>query len=130
VSGHIELLRWKGAVPTGANTIVLYSTLDRTPNAANWEITGQVSQRKPRLVLTVFHDQAGKVELHAKQVRSGGTLRKVRDTGSLAATGTADQIVFYVAHLPEFELRWVNGGVDQVAFLPFLCFDAEAVGDV
>ncbi len=125
-----QKLIWRGTPPTGnGSSTVLYSTLSRANRTANWKIEDVVALRKKRMFFGIFHDAAGTLQLHAADSKTG-TLRKVRDSGSLAAGATADQVIWYVAPYAEFELRWINGAVDQTVFDPFFYFDDENILDV
>ena len=130
--GLEQTLIWKGSLlPADSDTNVLYGSKraqSASVNNTNWANDGQLTNRRKRLHFRLFHSNDGTLQLLGARSPSD-TLRLFEST-ALTAGSVGAKVTYFVAPYGVFELRWVNGGVTQTIFVPYLYFDDEPILDV
>ena len=124
-------LLWQGGLPTDTDTSVLYGSkrsANAGQNVVNWVNSGQIANRRKRLHFRLFHSNDGTVQLLG--ARSASDTLRLFESDALTAGAKGATLTYFVAPFGVFELRWVNGGVTQTIFVPYIYFDDEQINNV
>ena len=101
------------ALPTGATTEVLFSTVVSFPGA-KWCAISRLS----RLLVNLVNSQSGTAKGYRSSDR-GVNWTQVYDSGALAAPAAraSNTLDLHISEFPDFKLEWLNGGVTQTVFV-------------
>lgn len=99
------------ALPTGATTVVIFTTV-QAGFGANWFASHGLN----RLLMSVNNSQAGTLNAYESSDR-GANWVKIDTLAVAAASANTERINDYlVEQYQDWKLEWVNGGVDQTVF--------------
>ncbi len=102
------------ALPTGANVVVLFSSVVSFPMANAFQMIGI-----HRILVGLQNDQAGTIKGYRSVDRGVTWVRCVADIAvAAAATNDVNDYDFLVEQYDDFKLEWTNGGSNQTVFAP------------